>query len=153
MSETLRDRRLRYARAILQSRSTSTALLAETSDLEGLRVLVLGTAPANTLCALMHTECRKAEARLPDAYCEARSADLVLAPHVGLVTIGRVVAQAARSLDHGGRIVLALPADDRDLRAAALRTLGEFGFLTPSMDVDGGEIRVRAERGPSPTRN
>ncbi len=117
------------------------------------RVLVLGTAPADTLCALMHTECRNAEARLPDSHCEARSADLVLAPHVTLVTVARVVAQAARSLDHGGRIVMALPTDDRELNAAALRTLADAGFLAPSMDRDGGETRLRAGRGPDPTRN
>ena len=147
MSELLRDRRLHYAQAILQSRSASRALLGETSDLDGLRVLVLGTAPADTLCALMYTECRKAECRLPDAYCEARSADLVLAPHVTLITISRIAAQAARSLDRGGRIVVALPADDRDLKVAALRTLCEAGFLAPSIHIDGGDMRIRAERG------
>ena len=152
MGETLRGRRLRYVRAILQFHSTSAALLGETSSLDGLRVLVLGAAPADTLCALMHTECR-AEARLPDSHCEARSADLVLAPHVTLVTVARVVAQAARSLDPGGRIVMALPTDDRELNAAALRTLADAGFLAPSMDRDGSETRPRAERGPNPTRN
>ncbi len=77
----------------------------------------------------------------------------MLAPHVTLVTVARVVAQAARSLDHGGRIVMALPTDDRELNAAALRTLADAGFLAPSMDRDGGETRLRAGRGPNPTRN
>ena len=153
MSETLRDRRLRYARAILQSRSTSAALLGETTDLDGLRVLVLGTAPADTLCALMHTDCRKAEARLPDGHVEAGSADLALVAHVSLLTVSRIVAQAARALDHGGRIVMALPTEDRILKGAALHTLAEFGFAAPQVDVDGGEARIRADRGPRPTRN
>lgn len=153
MSETLRDRRLRYARAILQSRSTWTSLLGEISGLDGLRVLVLGTAPTETLCALMHTECRKAEARLPDAYSDARSADLVLVPHVTVITIGRVIAQAARSLDHGGRIVVAMQADDRDLKLATLRTLGEFGFLMPSTRIDGADMKVHAGRGPNLVQN
>ena len=153
MSETLRDRRLRYARAILQSRSTSAALLGETSGLDGLRVLVLGTAPAETLCALMHTDCRNAGSRHPDAHAEARSADLVLVPHVSLITVGRVIAQAARALDRDGRIVVAVPGADRDLRLATLRLLTEAGFQTPSTRVEGDETRLQARRGANPSRN
>ena len=153
MSETLRDRRLRYARAILQSRSTSAALLGETTDLDGLRVLVLGTAPADTLCALMHTDCRKAEARLPDCHVAVGSADLALVAHVSLLTVSRIVAQAARALDGGGRIVMGLSAEDRMLRDAVLHTLAEFGFSAPQVQVDGSEVRIRADRGPRPIRN
>ena len=147
MSETLRDRRLRYARTILQSRRSAIALLGETSDLESLRVLVLGTAPADTLCALMHTECRKAEARLPEAHIEMRTADLVLAPHVTLVTLELVVAQAARALDHNGRIVLAVAPRERDFVGQALRALNRAGFEGAYLVSEGGESRIHAERG------
>ena len=147
MTETLRDRRLRYARTILQSRPTSTALVGENTSLEGLRVLVLGSFPAETLCALMHTECRKAEARQPDGHTEARSADLVLAPHVTLVTISRVIAQAARSLDHAGRIVIAVPPFEHDFVNLTIRALLQAGFEMPFLQSEAGETRIHANLG------
>lgn len=147
MSETLRDRRTRYARAILQSRSGSVALVGETSDLDGQRVLVLGSYPAETLAALIHTECRKAEARRPDACTETGSADLVLVPHPTLVTISRIVEQAARSLDDHGRIAVAVPLNERDFIGLAVKTLIQAGFETPVLQVEGGETRIHACRG------
>ncbi|WP_428377342.1 hypothetical protein [Lichenicoccus sp.] len=153
MGETLRDRRLRYARAILDSRSTATALLGESSDLDGLRVLVLGAAASETLCALMHTECRNAEARLPDASCDARMADLVLAPHVTLVTLGRVVRQAAWALDQHGRIVIAVPGGERDFIGSATRELLQAGFETPILQGGHGQICIHASPGERSSRN
>lgn len=147
MSGTLRDRRLRYARTILQSRQCSIALVGETSDLEGLRVLVLGTSAADTLCALMHTECRKAEARTPDAHAETRSADLVLVPHVTLATINPVINQAIRSLDHHGRIVIASPAGERHFIDLTVAALVQAGFEPPFLEFDGGETRIHASCG------
>ena len=147
MSESLRDRRTRYARTILQSRSSSVALVGETSDLEGMRVLVLGCYPADTLAALIHTECRRAEARLPDAHTEARSADIVLVPHATLVTIGRIINQAARSLDDHGRMVIAVPQHERDFVGLATKALLQAGFDTAYLQTDGGEIRIHTGRG------
>nr|WP_321984147.1 hypothetical protein [uncultured Lichenicoccus sp.] len=153
MGETLRDRRLRYARAILDSRSTTTALLGENSDLDGLRVLVLGTAPNETLCALLHTECRTAEARLPDAICETHIADLVLAPHVTLVNLGRVVRQAARALDQHGRFVVAVPNGERDFIGSANRELLQAGFETPILESRAGLICLHASPSETMIRN
>ena len=147
MSETLRDRRLRYARTILQSRRSTMALLGENSALEGLRVLVLGTAAADTLCALMHTECRKAEARLPEAHVESRSADLVLAPHVTLVTINQVINQAVRALDHYGRIVIAVPPHERDFIDVTIGTLVRSGFEVPHLRSEGDQTTIHALQG------
>ncbi len=147
MNETLRDRRLRYVRTILQSRRSTVALLGENAALEGLRVLVLGTAAADTLCALMHTECRKAEARLPDAHVEARAADLVLVPHVTLVTINQVIGQAVRSLDHYGRIVIAVPLNQRDFVDVTIGTLLRSGFEMPHLRSEGGQATIHALRG------
>ncbi|TLU71529.1 hypothetical protein [Lichenicoccus roseus] len=144
MGETLRDRRLRYARAILESKSSSTALLGENAGLDGLRVLVLGAAPSETLCALMHTECRKAEARLPDASCEINSADLVLVPHVTLITLGRVARQAARALERHGRIVMANPGGERDFIGSASRELVQAGFEMPILQSRDGLICLHA---------
>lgn len=147
MSESLRDRRTRYARTILQSRSSSVALVGETADLQGMRVLVLGCHPADTLAALIHTECRRAEARLPDAHTECRSADIVLVPHATLITIRRIIDQAARSLDDHGRIVIAVPPHERDFVAVATNILVQAGFDTPYLQTDGGEMRVHTGRG------
>ncbi len=147
MSGTLRDRRLRYARTILQSRRSAMALLGENAALEGLRVLVLGTAAADALCALMHTECRKAEARLPEAHVEARSADLVLAPHVTLVTINQVINQAVRALDHDGRIVIAVPPNAGDFVDVTVGTLVRAGFEMPQLRHEGGRTTIHALRG------
>ena len=147
MSETLRDRRTRYARTILQSRSSSVALVGETSDLEGQRVLVLGTYPADTMAALVHTECRRAETRLPDAHTDARCADLVLVPHATLVTITRIIAQAARSLDDHGRMIIAAPSNERDFVGLTVKALIQAGFQTPTMQTDGGQTRIQACRG------
>ena len=82
MPETLRDRRVRHARSVLMPATISVALLGEGGDLAGLRVLVLGSAVAGTLCALMHTECCRAETRMPGCQTEGRAADLVLVPHL-----------------------------------------------------------------------
>jgi hypothetical protein len=153
MSETLRDRRLRYARSILQSRPSSLALVGENFGLDGLRVLVLGTSPADTLCALMHTECRTAEARCPDAYTHMRSADLVLAPYAELTTIGRIAKQAARALDHDGRIVVAASEHERDFIIVAVRELILAGFEQPVLEQEAGQTRVHANRGHNPTYN
>lgn len=146
MVETLRDRRLRYVRSIPESRSTSRALFGQTSGLDGQRVLVLGTHPTETLCALVHTECRTAEARLPDAHSEARSADLVLVPHVTVVTLGQIVAQAARSLVHDGRIILAVDTHERSLVSTATRALSNAGFKALYARVDGEETRIYAQQ-------
>ena len=153
MGETLRDRRLRYARSILESRSTSTALLGENSSLDGLRILVLGTAPSETLCALVHTECRAAQSRLPDAACEARAADLVLVPHVTLVTLGRVVRQAAHALDPDGRLVIAIPAGERDFIGCASRELLQAGFEPPILQSRDGLVCLHASPGIARARN
>ena len=128
MSETLRDRRLRYA-------------------LEGVRLLVLGTAAADTLGALMHTECRKAEARLPEAHVETWSADLVLVPHVTLATINQVVGQAVRSLDHYGRIVIAVPPHECCFVDVTIGTLLRSGFEMPHLRSEGGQAAIHALRG------
>lgn len=98
MPETLRDRRVRHARSIIMPQPTSAALLGESGDLAGLRVLVLGNAVSETLCALMHTECRRAETRMPGCQTEARSADLVLVPHLTRESVDRVISQATHAL-------------------------------------------------------
>ena len=125
MPETLRDRRVRHARSILMPQAASFALLGEAGDLAGLRVLVLGTAVAETLCALMHTECRRAETRMPGCQTDIRSADLVLVPQLTRENVDRVVSQAAHCPHPGwtdcGRAARLEPGSGRALRPDADR--------------------------------
>ena len=145
MPETLRDRRVRHARSIIMPQPASAALLGESGDLTGLRVLVLGGAVSETLCALMHTECRRAETRMPGCQTEARSADLVLVPHLTRESVDRVISQATHALCHHGRIVIALPAalpgHGRDLVAHCALMLIGAGFDLPMLRGE-GELRT-----------
>ncbi|MCQ8239801.1 hypothetical protein [Rhizosaccharibacter radicis] len=145
MSDTLRARRVRYAQAILQSRSGTEALLGEGGDLLGQRVLVLGERGADTLCALVHTECLSADARLPDAFVRDLAADLVLVPHPSLRTLGRIVAQASRALRPDGRLVMAVPAE-HGFAVLACRALAEAGFAEPMPVLDAGQLRLQTRR-------
>jgi len=145
MADTLRGRRLRYAQAILGSRRGGGALLGEAALVDGARVLVLGEAPSETLCALIHTECRTADARLPDAPVEPGSADLVLVPHPSFCTLGRIAVQASRALQAGGRLVMAIPPE-RDFALLASRTLREAGFAEPLGYRENGRELLQARR-------
>ncbi len=156
MPETLRDRRVRHARSIIMPQPSSAALLGESGDLSGLRVLVLGGAVSETLCALMHTECRRAETRMPGCQTEARSADLVLVPHLTRESVDRVISQATHALCHHGRIVIALPAalpgHGRDLVAHCALMLIGAGFDLPMLRGEGELRTLCAVRGEHPNR-
>lgn len=147
MTETLRDRRVRHARSIIMPTHAQTALLGETGDFSGLRVLVLGGVAAGTLCALMHTECRRAESRTPGCRTEAGSADLVLVPYLTRENVDRVITQAAHALSHHGRIVVALPGQGRDLVAHASLMLIGAGFDLPVLRGEGEQRTLCAHRG------
>ena len=156
MPETLRDRRVRHARSIIMPQPTSAALLGESGDLAGQRVLVLGGAVSETLCALMNTECRRAETRMPGCQTEARSADLVLVPHLTRENVDRVISQATHALCHHGRIVVALPAASpghgRDLIAHCSLMLIGAGFDLPMLRGEGPSRVLCAVRGEHPNR-
>ena len=156
MAETLRDRRVQYARSITMPQPSPAALLGESGDLAGLRVLVLGSAVSETMCALMHTECRSAETRVPGCQTEARSADLVLVPGLTRENVDRVISQATHALCHHGRIVIALPAalpgHGRDLVAHCAMMLIGAGFDLPMLRGEGGSRTLHAVRGEHPNR-
>jgi hypothetical protein len=152
MSETLRDRRVRHARSIIMPQPTSTALLGESGDLAGLRVLVLGNAVSETMCALMHTECRRAETRLPGCQTEARSTDLVLVPHLTRENVDRVISQATHALCHHGRVVVALPGHGRDLIAHCAMMLIGAGFDLPTLRGEAEQRTLCAVRGEHPNQ-
>ncbi len=152
MPETLRDRRVRHARSILMPAPIGAALLGEAGDLTGLNVLVLGQAVPETLCALMHTECRRAESRMPGCQVEAHSAHLVLVPHLAWENVDRVVDQAARALCSSGRIVARIPGQGRDLVAHAALMLIGAGFDLPVRRGEGAETILCASRGLHPGR-
>ncbi len=152
MPETLRDRRIRHARSILMSPPAGNSLLGETGDLAGLRVLVLGQSVSETMCALMHTECRRVESRQPGCQTEARSADLVLVPHLTRENVDRVISQAAHALCQHGRIVIAMPANGRELAThCALMLLGA-DFDLPAVRGEGENRTLVATRGEHPAR-
>ncbi len=152
MPETLRDRRVRHARSILMPATTGAVLLGETGDLAGLNVLVLGHAVSETLCALMHTECRRAETRTPGCQTEAQSADLVLVPHLTWENVDRVITQAARALCSRGRIVARIPGQGRDLLAHCALMLIGAGFDLPVLRGEATETILCATRGLHPGR-
>ncbi len=107
MSETLRDRRIRYARTLIAA--VPGKLLTEAGDLAGRDVLVLGHQVGETMCELTMTECRSVEARAPGCRVDRGAADVVMVPNVTETTARGVVAQATRALDRGGRVVVRLP--------------------------------------------
>ena len=152
MPETLRDRRLRYARSILTPAPADASLLGETGDLAGLNVLVLGHAVSEMLCALMHTECRRAETRMPGCQVEAHSADLALVPHLAWENVDRVISQAARALCARGRIVARISGQGRDLVAHCALMLIGAGFDLPVLRAQGTETILCASRGLHPGR-
>lgn len=152
MPETLRDRRVRYAHSILMPHYAPAALLGESGDLVGQRVLVLGGDVADTMGALMNTECRHAETCRPGCRTEAGSADLALVPHLTRENADRVISQAAHALCHHGRIVIALPEEGHAFISRTAMMLIGAGFNLPILR---GEMRQRtlsAVRGGVPSR-
>ncbi len=151
MAETLRDRRVRHARSIIMPDHSLSPLLGETGNLADLRVLVLGGMVTETLCALMHTECLRAETRTPGCRTEAGSADLVLVPHLTRENADRVITQAAHALSQNGRVVIALPVSSsgqgRELVAHTSLMLIGAGFDLPVLRGEGGQRTLCARRG------
>ncbi len=148
MPETLRDRRVRHARSILMAPPAGAVLLGETGDLAGLNVLVLGQAVSETLRALMRTDSRRVETRMPGFRVEAHSADLVLVPHLAWENVDRVISQAARALCSTGRIVARIPGQGRDLVTHSAMMLIGAGFDLPVLRGDAAETILCASRGP-----
>ena len=156
MPETLRDRRVRHARSLImgadETGSSPGPLVGACGDLTGQRVLVLGDMVGKTLCALMHTECRRAEARLPGCSTEGRSADLVLVPHLTDENAAGIIGQAAHALCPRGRIRIALPVADRRLLASCTLLLIGAGFDLPELCGPGSQQTLCAARGEHPGR-
>jgi len=152
MPSPVPERNSRYAASILMSPPGAPALLGIDDDLAGLRVLVLGNAVTETLCALMHTECRQAETRTPGCQTTAFSAELVLVPRLTRENVDSVINQAAHALCQNGRIVIATAGKGPELLAHCAMMLLGAGFDLP---VAAGENDLRtmsATRGVHPGR-
>ena len=126
MPETLRDRRIRYARTLIAT--SPGALLDEAGDLTGLDVLVLGHQVGETMCELTMTECRSVEARAPGCRVDRRAADVVVVPNLTETSARGVVEQATRALDRGGRMVVRLPREASRLAYDVRVMLAVAGF-------------------------
>ena len=120
MSQSLRDRRVTHAHAIMAE--PEPGLIGQLGALDHTRVLVLGPSPSAVLSALAGTACRHAEGLRPGCRASAGSADLVLVPDCGASELAGIVRQASIILMRGGRVVFRLPRIDRrfahDIRVA-----------------------------------
>ncbi len=139
MPDTLRDRRIRHARALLSA--SPGGLIAEAGDLAGRDVLVLGHSVGETLCELIATECRSAEARVPGCRVDRHAVDVVLVPNLAEGASGAIIKQAIAALARGGRIVVRLPPTASRLAHELRETLVLSGF-DQILEVRGGAARV-----------
>lgn len=118
MHTDLRHRRVEHARHL--GAPGGDTLLDHAGDLTDQRVLVLGRATADIVCALTLTECRHVETTTPEPHVTVGPADLVLITDIADATVLATVRQARRALRHGGRVVARLGRHDRH-RARELR--------------------------------
>ncbi len=139
----LRQRRVAYAQGLIQG--TACGVVAAAGDLAAKDVLVLGPVVSSTMCALVMSECRRAESRLPGCRVEPASADIAIIPPAPRAALPGLVRQAAAALREGGSVVIQLPT--APTAATETRTqVAESGFLALREVVRTGERFLLAER-------
>lgn len=139
----LRQRRVAYAQGLIQG--TTNGVVAAAGDLTGKDVLVLGPVVSSTMCALVMSECRRAESRLPGCRVECGAADIVIVPPAPREAMPGLVRQAATALHDGGSVVIQLPTGPAvagEIRAC----VAAGGFLALREVVRTGERFLLAER-------
>ena len=156
MLEMLSDQRVHYirqTRPVVVPPPISTVLLDESGDVADQRILVLGSNDiAETMCALVHTECRHAETCIPGCHTAAGAVDLVLVPHLTRDNVDGIISQAAHSLCRHGRIVIGLTSQGRQLVALGTLMLIGAGFDMPVLHEGDGRRTLSARRGRHPGR-
>ena len=143
MSQTLRDRRVSHAQAIMAE--PEPGLIGQAGDLEGKRVLVLGSSPSSTLSALDGTACRHAEGLRPGCRATAGSADLVLVPDCGAADLAGLVRQATVALMQGGAVVFRLSRTDRRFAHEVRVGLVMVGFRHVTETFSAADRFLRAD--------
>lgn len=139
----LRRRRVAYAQGLIHG--GPGGIVAAAGDLAAKDVLVLGPVVGSTMCALVMTECRRAESRLPGCRVDPGAADIVLVPAAPGAAMPGLVRQAAAALRDGGSVVIQLPG--RPAAAAGIRDLVSAGGFLALREVGRGDARfLLAER-------
>ncbi len=142
-THVLRQRRVAYAQGLING--TASGVVAAAGDLTAKDVLVLGPVVASTMCALVMSECRRAESRLPGCRVDPGVTDVVIVPPAPREAMAGLVRQAAAALHEGGTLVIQLSTSPTAATETRAR-VAEGGFLALREVVRAGERFLLAER-------